>query len=305
MSQESRVKAICPLFHFEISPSMFVGKHTTDELKEHAINLRERINQGIQILDNVKIRLITKEELERFKAFNKITFWSRAISELTHRTFVIELLLTEADREEAISKIFKILLALRLYKKDAVLVKILIFEDPIKSTSAMTVFDSPFPEWFRYPYSVKIEDIEEFMKFVAKVFETDLEKRGSLRIACERFSRSCEEHKDDEKIIDFMIAFEALFKSEKVYSNIGKFIGLGCSMLLGEDEKEREDINEFLIDAYWIRNKIVHGSVTIPPISGLPTPIEVGRSHHRKTYEMREVISRLQEYLRESIKRLM
>ena len=45
----------------------------------------------------------------------------------------------------------------------------------------------------------------------------------------------------------------------KVRTNIGQYIGLGCAMLLGENQEQREDIEQFMIEAYRLRNKIVHG----------------------------------------------
>jgi hypothetical protein len=63
----------------------------------------------------------------------------------------------------------------------------------------------------------------------------------------------------DEKIIDFMIAFEALFLRGNT-SNKGLVIGTACSLLLGKTDEEREEIYDFFVKAYALRNKIVHGS---------------------------------------------
>lgn len=160
---------------------------------------------------------------------------------------------------------------------------------------AISIRSSYTPVLGKLPYSVRIDEIEGIKRLACRINKIDFNKRKSLRITCERFSRSFVEHREDEKIIDFMIAFESLFlKGKTVPSNTGQFIGLGCSMLLGKNDKEREEINEFLVEAYKIRNKIVHGSELVTPIT-----------IHNETWEMEDFISQLREYLIESIKKLM
>lgn len=66
-------------------------------------------------------------------------------------------------------------------------------------------------------------------------------------------------------------------------------------MLLGKNDKERQEIYDFLVKAYKIRNDIVHGSEFITSIQ-----MQVGD----KTYGIQEVVVQLREYLRESIKKL-
>lgn len=124
-------------------------------------------------------------------------------------------------------------------------------------------------------------------------------KRKERRVICPKCGKSGSLHlkraRGDEKIIDCLIALEALFlKGKKDPSNTGLYIGLGCSMLLGRNEKEREEINEFLVKAYNIRNRFVHGSEFITSINT-----------NNELYEIGDFILQLQEYLRESIKRLM
>jgi hypothetical protein len=68
---------------------------------------------------------------------------------------------------------------------------------------------------------------------------------------------------------------------------------MGCSMLLGNSEKERIETREFLKTAYDFRNAIVHGSEFDSPIK------VVGKS-----YKLDDFVSQLREYLRKSIKKL-
>jgi len=212
-------KAICPLFNFQI-PEVSIGGHH-EEAMEYLKMLREKFEEGIEVLDDVRIRRIRKEDLEGIKKWGMVHYYSDIFSRINTSTFVIEVL---------------------------------------------------------------AEQIEKI----------DFDKRKSFRIACERFNRAYEEHREDEILIDFMIAFEALFlRGERAPSEKGQFIGLGCSILLGNNEKEREEINNFLIKAYNMRNRIVHGSE-------YKTPIQI----NNEDYGMRDFILKLQQYLSESIRKL-
>ena len=103
----------------------------------------------------------------------------------------------------------------------------------------MTVLDPPLPERILLPYVVDLKEINDIRRLTKKLGKIDFDKKVSFRIACKRFKRSCEEHTDDEKIIDSMIAFESLFlKGEKAPANTGQFIGLDCSILVRMTKKE-------------------------------------------------------------------
>jgi hypothetical protein len=52
----------------------------------------------------------------------------------------------------------------------------------------------------------------------------------------------------DEKIVDFVIAFEALFLRDNT-PNHGLVIGTACSLLLGKTDEEREEIYDFFEEA--------------------------------------------------------
>ena len=84
-----------------------------------------------------------------------------------------------------------------------------------------------------------------------------------MRIACDRFGRSYLSAKVEDKLIDICIALEALYlRGSQDSSGKGQTIGLACSMLLGQDEKERGEIFSTLAEAFKLRNNIVHGSPT-------------------------------------------
>jgi len=295
MNGDSVFRAICPLFNFEI-PEVLFRNHTCMENVEHFETLRKRIEKGIKILTDVKIRQIRKEDLDSIRKFGISPPMAGIFSRVNVRTFVIEILLKELNIEKTLLIIYEVLLALRLHRANDIFCKVVWFEKKSK-VKTLTIIDSPLPEIIGSPYSIKTNEIIEIRKLANKIDKIDFHRKSSLRIACERFSRSYQEHREDEKIIDFIVAFEALFlRGKKPPPRIGRYIGLGCSMLLGKNDKEREEIDEFLVKAYNIRNRIVHGSEFITSIQ-----IQIANN----TYEMKGIVSQLQKYLRESIKELM
>jgi hypothetical protein len=61
---------------------------------------------------------------------------------------------------------------------------------------------------------------------------------------------------------------------------------------LGKNEEQREEIGSFLTAAYRIRNSVVHGS-------------EYAEPKVKKEYGMHEFVSRIEDYLRESLKKFL
>lgn len=118
-----------------------------------------------------------------------------------------------------------------------------------------------------------------------QIKDIDLAERKSVGLAIRRLGHAYERRLNEDKVIDCMIGFESLFlRGKGTPTRAGQLIGLGCSILIGKNDKEREEISDFLERAYKIRNKIVHGS-------------EV-------TVEF-QLISRMEDYLREAIKGLL
>lgn len=205
---------------------------------------------------------MTSEDLESIEPYQP--FWENFNSTLRVdlKRFVIEIQLTEQRDFEF--EIDKVLLAFRLFQICNVFCKIAWFFTDGKVTS-VSIRDNPIQDrstfWYidMYQSPFKIEDMNKISQLLHQINEANLNERHALRIATERFTRSFSEHQLDEKIIDLCIGFEALMSKGKVRTNIGQYIGLGCATLLGEDQEQREDIEKFMIEAYRLRNKIVHG----------------------------------------------
>lgn len=141
---------------------------------------------------------------------------------------------------QAFRLVYEVQLAMRLQNVGIVFCKACWLGKNSK-TIMFGCINSPTP-WKPETHELSISEIEEIDNWVGKINKRDLEKNITFRVACERLSRSCEERRPDDKIIDLAIAFEALFSVEGTSRSgyMGKFVGLGCSMLLGQSEEDRK-----------------------------------------------------------------
>jgi hypothetical protein len=275
--QEPNIIVIYPIFNFQASEE-----------------LAEKIKNGFQFSNKVILRQIEKEEVDRFyKTFPYL--WGDGaylISLINLKTFVFEVK-DEINRAERL--VYEVLTSMRLHKPHgAVFCKLYRIEENSKTIESGCI--NPPAPWKPSTYQLSISEIEEVDEWIGKINKVNLDKNSSFRVACERFNRSYEERRDDDKIIDLAIAFEALFTGEDTtrLENMGKFVGLGCSMLLGQNAEDRKEISQFLEKAFHIRNGIVHNLKleTIVKVNG-------------KEYRMKDFSIQLQKYLRDSIKKLL
>lgn len=263
---------ICPLFNFEL-----IGEG----------------GQELELSDQIKIRRIKSDELENIKKNPLMFTLGNFTGLLNSKTFVFEIKVDNQEEEDLL--VYEALLAMRLLKAGSVCCKLFLHLENSKLIYFFSI-NAPIPRWVRNDYVLHNYEFDEIKKLWDRILQIELRTNKSFRVACERFSRSYEERKPDDKIIDLAIAFESLFTDENTSRNrsygMGQFVGLGCSMLIGQNREERNEIKEFLRKAFKIRNNIVHGlAVEIPMIN-------------KKKPSMDDVSSKLQEYLRASIKKL-
>ena len=237
--KESFAITVFPIFNFEAS---------------------ETLENGFLFSNGVLLRKITKEEIDLFHNEHP-TMWSdgaQLIYYINESTWVYEikdkvniLSVTPVERADALylrasRLIYVIQLAWRLKKNESGFCKIFMLSEKSKILSRGVIFP-PFP-YKPTRCILDINEITEIDALVSRISKLNLENNSPFRVGCERFSRSHEERRKDDIIIDLTIGFEALFTDYKTakLDYMGKFIGLGCSMLLGKDNEERQFISAFL-----------------------------------------------------------
>lgn len=141
---------------------------------------------------------------------------------------------------------------------------------------------------FRPSYSLTSKEIDEFISFWHEVrtvlINEDYKGHNYLRIAVKRFNFGTEEKELENKILDFFIAYEALYLQDT--AELSYRLSLRTATVLGVTSKGKQNIFNFMRDAYILRSKIIHGKV--PKIKG-------------KKVALTNVVPQLEEYLRKSI----
>ena len=277
-SSKESPKFYCPLFNFEIDNQ----KENSDSI----ILLAEDKTpfKRLKFVGNTTLKGIKKSQLQtRDKSITRL-FLEQHVAGVFLSSFK-DLPVIEIYQEENIVPLIEsIILALRIFKEGDVFCKIIWSDDHNEHTVLNPFYELPNTLHYEI-YSLKTEEIDQINEIFKMLIKSDFIDRRHLRIACDRLNRSYGKSMYDEKMLDFMIAFEALFM-RKTSPNIGVVIATACSMLLGESDLERKEIYEFFVKAYKLRNKIVHGSAV-------------------DFSEIRETALRLKEHLRESILKLL
>ena len=135
--------------------------------------------------------------------------------------------------------------------------------------------------------SVPDDEYDEIKKiwtlFHESVFDCLSSKEGDyLSLSIDRFFRGFYESNPFDKLIDYMIAFEALFTESK--GGAGNQISRRCAHLIGKNKKERLEVFENLRKSYQIRSDFVHGDVIKnPTLRTLPKLLEYNTLYLRES----------------------
>lgn len=111
-------------------------------------------------------------------------------------------------------------------------------------------------------YCLNEEEIADF-KAIWNKCRQSLASKFNLDYPISKFMEAYEKNKPDERILDCIIAFESLIfhNRDQAIEPSGEVIGIAIGMLLGNTQKERDEIKKKLMDAYKVRNAKVHGNI--------------------------------------------
>jgi len=199
---------------------------------------------------------------------------------------------SKRKEENLTPHIERIITALRLFKKGSVQYSAVLRYPKVwrtfwHSSGHRRVIHGPL-------YILTNNDVEELKAFWSRFKSLNIQNFPFLGVAIRRFNFSYDRRLLEDKLIDFITAFEALFL-KGVERELSYRLALRCAYFLGKDEEERKKIFEILKGAYDARSKIVHGE-----------PIE-SKSFNKIINKLNlksfaELSMQVEEYLRESIK---
>ena len=257
-----------------------------EEVENFFKELRKKLVEGFDLIDGVKVRRISKEDVEDLK------FWLFPLPSeirLSPNTFVLVKYNDKEERDFETAQIMQnILLALRLLKRGYVSASYVFYIDASERRLIQWSWNEERRrETWGHGYALDVEEIPALQKLLRKIRNTDFTKQRRLDLVCKRFQRGYEEVDPKDQLIDLMIACEALFVRTEIAGSSQKHkIANGCADLLGRSKREKEEIRRFMLKARSMRDLIVHGA-------------------EHKVEDIEYFILKLEDYLRESIKRFL
>ena len=91
-------------------------------------------------------------------------------------------------------------------------------------------------------YNLSFIEIQEIIHIYTKIDKINFDISSSIQIACDRFDRSYYNTKLEDKLIDLIISYEALFLEGYSGRGKGKPIATFCSKLLEDDITKQKNI---------------------------------------------------------------
>jgi hypothetical protein len=103
------------------------------------------------------------------------------------------------------------------------------------------------------------EEVAEFVRFWEFFQRVRKKKQKRTDIALRRFNFAYERVRPEDKLVDYLIGFEALLLEGDERQELEYRLGLRGSVLLGKTPEERQTVFKELKTAYRERSNIVHG----------------------------------------------
>ena len=131
-------------------------------------------------------------------------------------------------------------------------------------------------------YVLKRAEAEDFTEFYKKSLRFTDDRR--MFIALERFNLAYEKKRFADNIIDYVIAFEALFEIKS--KRIKKEIALKSGFLIEDSEEKITKIYKFIHDLHKLRSRIVHGGE-------IKIPMKIGKEYYYSDYQPKLAIIKI------------
>lgn len=254
----------------------------------------------LKIAENLKIIKIKKEELQEIWARGEFSpFVNR--HKIWHTEYAIEI---TWDAKKIIGSgnqipvgsqvkgaIEEVLTSLRIYKAGITgfnFIEIKSIQPSVLITGIESIGGLATQPYLGEKYSLQSADNIEFVKLfrslkAAKTYTIP----NYLFVALRRFEYAYSRLLPEDKLLDFMIGFEAIFLKGDEQQELSYRLSLRSAYFLSETVEERKDVFDFIRRAYKARSEIVHGE--------------------RATGEgkNKEFVDKVEFYLRSSVKKIL
>ncbi len=142
-------------------------------------------------------------------------------------------------------------------------------------------------------YTLSPSETEQFRAFWRQYRRDRERKRPRIVLGLRRFNFAYERMRLEDRLIDYMIALEALLTKRNDRGPLGYRLALRGSRLLAEETAARTSVFNWLSLAYRLRNRIVHGT-------DLPSITVDG-----KLVAFADFVGRVEGYVRETIREML
>lgn len=278
-SSELSFKLVAPLYHF----------------------WPDKVVEKIDLGDKLIIRMITDEEYSYMWGMSNLT--NLNIMDFVFLRFALECQFTK-KKEDLLKKqpienhFYKVITAFRLFKTGAIGLNFACeYPNQWMPRVSPSIIGGQYSK--QYPnmgpsYTLSKSESEEFQKYWGTFKQIKLESYPTLNLALRRFNFAQERDELIDKIIDYFIAFEALFLKEEERQELSYRFALRASHFLEKDKTKRIETFNFLKKAYTLRSKIVHGSA-------ITTNVKIGNTN----ISLKGFTNKNEEYLRKSLFRFL
>lgn len=286
--------------YFASTSERFVGwvplKNFTTDIDEVGVDSAVRIRR---LPDEVIAELYTYGSSGSFGRIDEVLQWTHGIEVEYELPKIFGGIVEPAEKSlDPIRAAFErpvedVIRSLRLIKRGVVgigpkLMKPLTWSP---DTGTILTYGYPADVPLRVAYTLFDKDISVLTRLLPLVKELDRQRFSFLELAIRRFNQSYGRVGLDDRLIDNMIAFEALYLNDADAQERGEMrfrLALRMALFLGEP-KQRKSLFREIRAAYDMRSSIVHGDVyELPKIDGEVIPVE-------------EFVARVEDYLRQSI----
>jgi len=252
-------------------------------------------SEKIELDGGITIHRVTPDVIEKLWGILQFSDFFRR-HEILNTKFMMEMIYQHPKGESIDSNIIlnifnKVISALRIYKEGVPYFDRL-YHIPLYYPSmdiGATGQIIPRLTISNKKYNLKKEEESEFVKYwkFFKDISENVGKHEYINIALRRFNYALIESEQEDKLIDIMIALEALYLKE--LDELKYRLSLRIAILLGKTDEQRMIIKNFIGESYKVRSMVVHGKKI--------KKIKIEDKH----ISLKELILKLKSYLRQSI----
>lgn len=228
------------------------------------LNHFEMDSEEILLNDNLKIRSLTEEESSSIsrRLTRRIEFEDEDPTVYAIEYFYSVEKFGETQTEAAINTFNNVILILRLYgNKGDVGFPFIVTRSTSRFEQGREINTfSPVNEFIGTTYALSEEECNSFIDFWNAVeYQVD-QPDDNYRVALDKFSNSFERANQSDRLLDCVIALEALYLKSGEFQEMSYRLSQRGALLLGSSIEEALQIRNSLKEAYNQRSRLVHGS---------------------------------------------